>query len=415
MMSVGRRGGLALLAVSVWLAAGVSARAAAPAIEAKSAVLVDVASGQVLYQRSAHERRPVASTTKIMTALIALESARLDEWVVVSPDAPQVEPSVLDLKPGEQVRLDDLLAGLLLKSANDAAVAIAEHVSGSVGKFSQRMNERARELGARDTHFVNPHGLYDPNHYSSAYDLALITREALKHPRFRELVATKATEVFRPYTVGTETVENHNRLLWETNYVDGVKTGYVSKAGQCIVASATKDRWQLLAVLLDSPDKYGEALQLLDYGFSTFQRKVYARQGDVLDRVPVERGRSRQVEAVCAEALAGVTGPGMPGGGRVELKDKRLVAPVAKGAPVGEAQLVVGGKVVARSPLVAGRSVPVSWLVVCWWWAWKAVVAVAALAVTVRVSAKAIKAHRRRRSRFPPKVRGADPGRPSAP
>ncbi len=426
MMSVRRRGKLvlrglvrgrkaALLAVPMWLAAVASAWAQAPAVGAKSAVLVDVGTGQVLYQVAAHERRPVASTTKIMTALIALESAHLDDWVVVSADATQVEPSVLDLKPGEQVRLQDLLAGLLLKSANDAAVAIAEHVSGSVEKFSERMNERARELGARDTHFVNPHGLYDPNHYSSAYDLALITREALKHPRFRELVGTKAAEVFRPYTVGTETVENHNRLLWETDYVDGVKTGYVSKAGQCIVASATKDEWQLLAVLLDSPDKYGEALQLLNYGFSTFQRKVYARKGDVLDRVPVERGRSRQVEAVCAEALAGVTGPGMPDGGRLELKRKRLVAPVAKGAAVGEAQLVVGGKVVARSPLVASAPVPVSWLAVCWAWGWRTLAALAALAVTVRVSAKGIKAYRRRRSRFPPQVRGVDPGRPSAP
>ena len=399
------RGGIALLALGLWLTgAGMGALAQAPAIQAKSAVLVDVASGQVLHAKAAHERRPMASTTKIMTALVTLESARLDDWVTVSANAPQVEPSVLNLKPGEQVRLDDLLAALLLKSANDAAVAIAEHVSGSVEGFAEQMNKRARELGARDTHFVNPHGLHDPAHYSSAYDLALITREALSQPRFRELVGMKAAEVFRPHTVGAEVVENHNRLLWHADDVDGVKTGYVSAAGQCIVASATRDGWQLVAVLLDSPDKYGEALQLLDYGFSTFAPKVYAKQGDVLDRIPVERGRSSHVSGVCTAALSGVTGPGLPEEARLEVDRKRLTAPVARGAEVGEARLVAEGEVVARASLVAGEAVPVARLVVFWWWAWRVGAAVAVMAVMVRVSAKAIKAHRRRGRRLPPQV-----------
>jgi D-alanyl-D-alanine carboxypeptidase (penicillin-binding protein 5/6) len=376
-----------------------------------------------------HARRPVASTTKIMTALVALESAatprsgvapslrstsRLDDWVTVSEDATKVEPSSLALKPGERVRLDDLLTALLLKSANDAAIAIAEHVSGSVPAFAERMNARARELGATDTHFVNPHGLFDPDHYSSAYDLGLMAREALKYPRFRELVAAKAAEVFRPDIASAETVENHNKLLWRADYVDGVKTGWVSQSGQCIVASATKDGWQLIAVLLDSPDRYGEALALLDYGFTAFQRKVYAASGDVVARAEVSRGRQRTVPAVCSQTLAAVSGPGLPEAARLEVKTKRMMAPVAVRAPVGEARLVVAGKVVGRSPLLAGEAVAVSRPVVLGVWALRVIVLLALAAITVRTSARIVKAHRRRGRGLAPQGRGPDPRRPSA-
>jgi D-alanyl-D-alanine carboxypeptidase (penicillin-binding protein 5/6) len=159
-----------------------------------------------------------------------------------------------------------------------------------------------------------------------------------------------------------------------------------------------------VAVLLDSPDKYGEALQLLDYGPSAFERKVYAKKGDVLDRIPVQHGRKRQVAAVCADTLSGVAGLGPSEDTRLELDRKRLTAPVARGAVVGEAHLVAGGEVVARSPLVAREAVPVSRLVVCWWWTWRVGIALAVMAVMVRVSAKAIKAHRRGRPRLPPQV-----------
>jgi len=393
-----------VLAVCLLLAAAGAAQAARPALEAKSAVLMDAATGVMLYGKSPHQQRPVASTTKIMTALVALESCPPDEWVTVSENAPRVEPSILDLKPGERVRMKDLLTALLLKSANDAAVAIAEHVGGSVEAFADTMNARARELGAGNTHFVNPHGLHEPDHFSSAYDLALITREALKHDLFRELVGRKAAEVFRPYTVGEERVRNHNKLLWRSDYVDGVKTGYVAAAGPCVVASATRNGWQLVAVVLDSPDRYGDALALLDWGFTTFDRKVYAEKGDVLDQVRVKRGRKGRVGAVCGGTLAAVTGPGLSNDARLEVTTNELEAPVKKGAVVGEARLVSGETVLAAFPLTAAEAVPVSRLVIAWWWGWRAALGLAAMAVMVRTSAKIIKANRRRRRRLPPQV-----------
>jgi D-alanyl-D-alanine carboxypeptidase (penicillin-binding protein 5/6) len=388
-------------------------------VQAKSAVLMDAATGVVLYGKDMHARRPIASTTKIMTALVTLESAarrgspiHLDDWVTVSENATKVEPSSLALKPGERMQLNDLLAALLLKSANDAAIAIAEHVGGNVPAFAGLMNARAQELGATDTHFVNPHGLFDADHHSSAYDLGLITREALKYARFRELVATKAAEVFRPDTASAETVENHNKLLWRSGYVDGVKTGWVSQSGQCIVASATRNGWQLIAVLLDSPDKYGEALALLDYGFAAFQRKVFAEKGDVVARAGVSRGRQRSVPAVCSQALATVIGPGLTEEARLEVTTKRLVAPVAMRAPVGEARLVVAGRVVSESPLLAGHAIAVSRPVVVGVWALRVLALLALAAVTVRTGAKIVKARRRGGRSLPPQGRGSDPRRP---
>ncbi len=397
--------GLSPLAAALWLLLTAAiAPAARPVVDAKSAVLVDAATGVMLYGKAPHQRRPVASTTKIMTALIALESSSPDDWVTVSKNATRVEPSILDLKPGERVRMNDLLTALLLKSANDAAVAIAEHVSGSVKTFADKMNARARELGARDTHFVNPHGLNEPGHYSSAYDLALITREALKYPLFRELVGKKAAEVFRPDTVGEEVVSNHNKLLWRSDYVDGVKTGYVAAAGPCIVASATKNGWQLVAVVLDSPQRYDDALALLNWGFTTFQRKTYAEQGEAVDRVRVRRGRKAVVGAVCKNTLAAVVGPGIEDDYRLDLREKSLEAPVKKGAVVGEARLMSGEKVLLSSPLIAAEAVPLSRVVVAWWWGWRMALGLAAMAVMVRTSAKIIKANRRRRRRLPPQV-----------
>ncbi len=274
-------------AIAVLMLPVAAADAPPVVVGAKSAVLVDAASGAVLFGQQFHERRPMASTTKIMTALVALESAQLREVVTVSPNAQKVEGSHLALKPGEQLTLDDLLTALLLKSANDAAVAVAEHVGGSVPGFAAKMNARAATLGLRDTHFVNPHGLYDPDHYTSAYDLAQITRAAMKHPRFRELVATKEAAIARPALGQVEKLENHNKLLWRDPNVDGVKTGYVRQSGHCLVTSETRGDWQLISVVLDSPEPYVDSEALLNYGFTGFRQQLLARRGDAVTRVRV--------------------------------------------------------------------------------------------------------------------------------
>lgn len=398
----------AALAAGAW---GARAWAEPPSVEAKAAVLVDAATGAVLYQRGMHERRPMASTTKVMTALIALERCDPEEWVRIGEGVRGVTGSALYLEPGERMQMKDLLAALLLRSANDGAVAVAEHVSGSVDAFARLMNQRAQELGARNTHFVNPHGLHEPDHYSSAYDLALITREAMKHPLFRELVSTRWAEVWRPDTNGTQVVRNHNHLLWRADFVDGVKTGYVRQAGRCLVASGSEEDWQLIAVVLDSPDPFEESLALLQYGFARFRRTVHARAGDALGRAPVSRGRSRWVAAVCEGDLAGVVGPQMEEG-RVEVALEEVEAPVAAGQRVGEARLVVGGRTVATSALVAGEPVAeVRWLAPAVW-ALRVLGFVGVAALMLKTHGKLVKGDRRSRRHLPAQGGGAGPRGP---
>jgi len=398
-------------ALAVWTCLlSLTGAAAAPKLAAGSSVLVDRETGTVLYEGNARERRPMASTTKIMTALLAVEHCGPDEIVTASPRAAEVHNSgsSLGLAAGERMRMDDLLSALLLKSANDVAIAIGEHVGGNLATFIGLMNARARELGAENTHFTNPHGLYEADHYSTAYDLALIAREAVRRPRLRALVAAKTASIERPDTLGTQSLISHNKLLWRAPFVDGVKTGYVRQSGHCLVASGSKDGWQLIAVVLDSRDMYGEALALLEYGFAEFQRHVYAEAGAAVGRAQVRRGRQHSVPALCRESVTSVTGPGLEGEGRLEVALSALAAPVEAGTPVGEARLVVDGEVVSRHVLTAGESVPRS----RWWvmggWLLRGVLVLGMLAVVIRTSAKAIKVCRRRRGGLSPQ--GGRPG-----
>lgn len=413
-MRVGRGSWAALAAVWVALSCDLLA-AAPPAVLAPSAVLMDADSGLVLYDKEMRTRRPMASTTKIMTALVVLESAKLEETVIGTETCTKVEGSCLGLKPGERMELDDVLTAVMLKSANDAAVALAEHVSGTEEAFVARMNARAKQLGANDTHFMNPNGLHEAEHYSTAYDLALITREALKHPRFRELVSTKAADIWHPDLNLTERMINHNKLLWRDARVDGVKTGYVKESGHCLVASATREGWQLITVVLggaSAQDTYADTQALFDYGFASFHQELFARRGDAVGQARVVYGKRRWVPAVCQYPLSMALGPDLPGGGRMEVDTKRLYAPVKVGQVVGEARLVVGKQVLARTPLLAAEASPKSWLLVIWVWLLRAVGLLVISALLVRLSAKLIKAHRRRRRGLPPQGRRPDPIRP---
>jgi D-alanyl-D-alanine carboxypeptidase (penicillin-binding protein 5/6) len=383
-----------------------------PAVSAVAAVLMDATTGTVLVDKAMHQRRPIASTTKIMTALLALESSNLDEMVTIGEDAVKVESPGLDFTPGERMVMSDLLAALLLKSSNSAAIAIADHISGSVPAFAKKMNERAASLGLKDTHLANPHGLSAPDHYSSAYDLAVMTREALNYDRFREIVAEKMTEIARPDRNAKEIITNHNKLLWRADYVDGVKTGWVRDSGHCLVASATKNGWQLISVVLDSGDTYSDALVLLNFGFANYQQKVFARQGDAVGRARVRLGRLSFVPAICQQTLAQVTGPGLPPAGRLQVSLKTAKAPVAQGEAVGEAQLSVDGQVVASSPLLAGEQVPRSRVIVAIWWLVKLAALLLVAAAGIRTGAKLVKARRRRRRGLPPQSGRPYPGRP---
>ncbi|MHB0868969.1 MAG: D-alanyl-D-alanine carboxypeptidase family protein [Chloroflexota bacterium] len=239
-----------------------------PELLATAAVVMDADTGQLVYEKNAHERRAPASTTKMMTALVTLENARLTDVVRAGADV-KVEPSIIGLYPGDQLTVEQLLYGLLLPSGNDAAIALADHVGGSIPQFAAMMNDKAAQLGLRDTHFVNPHGLDADGHYSSAHDLAVIARAALQNPYFERIVATREYHVDGPIRWA---FKNSNRLLDVYPGADGVKTGYTDNAGRCLVFSASRGGHRAISVVLDSGDQYGDSADLLTYFFSNFTR-----------------------------------------------------------------------------------------------------------------------------------------------
>ncbi|HEU0304194.1 MAG TPA: D-alanyl-D-alanine carboxypeptidase family protein [Gaiellaceae bacterium] len=259
-----------VLAAAVTLVGGGAAAAtpvgALPKVKAPAAIVVDAASGRVLYAKREHMRRPIASTTKIMTALVAMEHLRPNDVVVVTRKASRV-PYGEGLKPGERVPAWKLYYGLLLASANDTAVALAEAAGGTRERFLRLMNEKARALGLRHTHYRSASGLIDEGNYSTVHDLAMLTRYALGVPRFRAIVATRSKRVWWRAPTHAKVYENHNKLLWRYHGADGVKTGWTRAAGRCLVASATRHGIRLIAVVLDSPDHYKDTTHLLDYGF----------------------------------------------------------------------------------------------------------------------------------------------------
>ncbi len=241
-------------------------------LSAASALLLDADTGAILFGRNHREQRPPASTTKIMTALLILEEGRLDELVVVSERAAGVRGTGLGVKRGQRLTLRDLLWAVLLKSANDAALAAAEHVGGTEERFVARMNAKAISLGMEGTHFANPHGLDALDHFSTAYDLALLARQALRNPTFARMVQTREVRLAiqtgpNGRVVKRRLLRTHNRLLGQFLGADGVKTGYTERAGRCLVASATRGEHQLIAVLLNDFHRWTEAATLLEYGF----------------------------------------------------------------------------------------------------------------------------------------------------
>jgi len=337
----------------LWLPAAALANVT---VTADYAVLIDGRTGQVLYEKKAHERRPPASTTKIMTAILALEHNDPEEKVMVSHRASLVGEASIDLEKGESFRLIDLVKGALIESGNDASVAIAEHVGGSEAAFLQLMNKKARLVGARDTHFVNTNGLPAEDHWSTAYDLAMMARYALRNPVFARIVATKETTIPRNGGWGYRLV-NTNRLLWSYQWADGVKTGTTDNAGACLVASATKQGRQLISVVLHSDDRFGDSINLLEYGFLNFSPLIAARPGEVWKRVPVTDGEPAYVDATPANMLEVVVPRWAKRRVRVEFAlPESPRAPVQLGQKLGELVVTIDGQELGRTDLVAVSS-----------------------------------------------------------
>lgn len=332
-----------------------SGKSGVPSVNADAAALLDARTGQILYDKNARQRRPPASTTKIMTALLALEGGDLRQVVTVSPRAASVGEASLDLRAGEKLTLEELIYGALLRSGNDACVAIAEHIGGSESNFVLLMNQKAKILGAEDTSFKNTNGLPAAGHYTTARDLAVLTRFALANPTFQKIVSTRGK------LIGSQEeryLNNTNRLLWSYAWADGVKTGTTNEAGGCLVASATKDGRQLISVVLHSDNRWSDSIKLLDYGFEGFDYVRVLGEGEAFEVITVKEGVGPAIQAV-ASAELGVVIPR----NRPEYLEKKVVierdltAPVRKGQQVGRVTVLAKGNVAGSVDLVSDRDI----------------------------------------------------------
>lgn len=323
-------------------------------VEAKAAVLIDGASGRILFAQNADEMLPMASTTKIMTAILALENCSLDEMVTAGKNASGVEGTSIYLSEGETLSMEHMLYGLMLRSGNDAAVAIAEHVAGSVSAFAGMMNAKAKELNA-DAHFVNPHGLPAEGHAASALGLARIMRYAMTIPEFRTITGTSRKVI--PW-VGNEysrVLENKNRLLTTYEGTTGGKTGFTNAAGRCLVFSAERDGMELIGVVLNCYTWFDTAEMLLDYGFDNFRTETALETGQSAGVAILEGGAQKAVDVVAGGDLTSAIARGKPF--TVRYTYESLTAPIQKGQVVGTAWMESGGEVLASCPLLAAEDV----------------------------------------------------------
>ncbi|QZY56831.1 D-alanyl-D-alanine carboxypeptidase family protein [Crassaminicella profunda] len=325
------------------------------AISASSAIVMDVKTGRVLYKKNINERKPMASTTKIMTGLLGLEKCSLDKNVKVPKNAVGVEGSSIYLNYDENLKMKDLIYGLMLRSGNDAAVAIATHVSGSVEKFAQLMNERAKKLGAKNTNFVNPHGLHHKDHYTTAYDLALITREALMNPNFKEVVKTKLWVADRE---GYKYFYNKNKTLKQFDGGDGVKTGYTKVAGRCLVTSATRNGVQLICVVLNDPNWFQDSYCLLDVAFDKYTPFSILKKDAVVKMIDVENGKKNCTGVVSKENIMLPLTEEEKGKIRTVLEIKEICkAPIKRGQRFGKVKIYLEGDLLYTTDIIAREDI----------------------------------------------------------
>ena len=367
----------ALLMLAVLLSLPVQTRAAQreARISAKAWAVIEGGSGRLLLGEHEHDRLPMASTTKIMTALLILEGGEdLDTLVETPAEAAGTEGSSLYLAAGERLSLRDLLFGLMMASGNDAAVALAIHAAGSAAAFAARMNERAAALGCTDTHFMNPNGLHDPNHYTSACDLARIAAAAMELPCFRELVSTQR------YTTTTgdkpRTFRTKNKVLTREEGGCGVKTGFTKKAGRCLCFAARREGMLLIGTVLNAPDMWNDAQKLLDRGFSEYKLRTFLTKGQAVGTVSVTGSEKKSLPVAAKE---GILYP-VRKDGRDEVKletrlEETMAAPVAPAATAGEAVLTVNGTQVALVELIVkegAKPLPFGWFFKQVMWAFMA-------------------------------------------
>ena len=320
------------------------------AVSARSAYVMDAVSGRVLYEKAPTQQSLIASTTKIMTALIVCEQSNVLDRMRIPREAIGIEGSSMYLQEGEVLTLQELLYGLMLSSGNDAAVALAIYCGGTVEGFVELMNDKARVLGLTGTHFANPNGLDSPGHYSTARDLAVLSAYAMENPIFYKTVSAKTVKLGQRY------LRNHNKLLWQVEGVDGVKTGYTKAAGRILVSSATRNGRRIIAVTIHDPCDWQDHTQLLETGFSRYTIRPVIKRGQLVGTLEVVGGETRQIQVLAAEdfsyALAEEENPqlALPGPGFV-------YAPAVEGADAGFAYVLIEGNAIGKFPVVYGQTV----------------------------------------------------------
>jgi len=325
-------------------------------ISAEKAFLIDKETGLVLYSKNCDVQSGMASTTKIMTSIIILENKNLSDTIKITKESVGIEGSSIYLSEGEIFTVESLLYGLLLESGNDAAVALAIGLSGSVEDFSILMNEKASSLGMKNTNFSNPHGLSDDNHYSTARDMGILACYAMENETFRKIVSTKKAIIKPENSEYIRYCTNHNKLLWSSNDITGIKTGYTKSDGRCLVSSSKTDDTELICVTLNSPDHWNDHLTLLSKGFETFKKRTLAQKGEYAFEILVVGGNK---SVILAKNISEITLP-LPEDIKINTKivtPPFVYAPVEKGDIIGELRIFCEDKLIYSFPLCANESV----------------------------------------------------------
>lgn len=333
---------------------------------AKSAVLMDADTGTVIYEKNSHEKLPPASITKIMTMLLVMEAIeqkklKLTDSVTVSENASSKGGSQIFLEPGETMTVHDMLKGVAVGSANDASVALAEHIGGTEENFIAMMNTRAEQLGLKNTKFQNPNGLPVPDHYSSAYDIALLSRELLKHPQI-----TKYTGLYQDYLRQDSKkpfwLVNTNKLVRFYQGLDGLKTGFTSEARFCLTATAKRNDFRVIAVVMGEPDsktRNKEISKMLDYAFSQYTNFTFYKKGDLIAKVDVDKGDPEQMEIRAHHSMSILMRKGEdPKQYKKIVRFKELKAPIKQGETIGTVDFVnQQGKVISHLELTSSKTI----------------------------------------------------------
>ena len=327
-----------------------------PAVSAKSSVLFEPVTKSFLYEKNADMRLPMASTTKIMTALLAIERLDLDEVVVIPKEATGIEGSSIYLNENDEIKVCDLIYSVLLQSANDAATALAIKISGDTKTFADEMNERAKQLGLNDTSFENPHGLDSQNHYTTAHDLAVIASEALSNDVFKEICSTYKHSFY--ISEAPRTVVNHNKMLKKYKGANGVKTGYTDRSGRCLVSSAERDGITMIAVTLNASDDWNDHKRLLDFGFERFEPVYLHDLAPTEYKIPVEYGKESLVDVRLQNDCITIPHDKAKASLSTEIiLPTSLTAPIEKNSTVGRVDVKQDDRTIASFPLITVQNV----------------------------------------------------------